>query len=169
MKTRNRLPDWLRKELPVSDEFHRVNAQIRALKLKTVCESARCPNISECYSKKAITLLILGNVCTRHCCYCAVSKGVPAPLDPDEPTRIAEFLTRLSISYVVITSVTRDDLSDHGSVKFSDTIMKIKETNPEIIAEVLIPDFNGKLDCTDRVLSSKPDIFGHNIEAVKEI
>jgi len=151
-------------------------ADITALKkdfaskgLNTVCESAKCPNIGECFKKKTATFLILGKNCTRACKFCAVEKHKPEQPDPNEPAKIADAIKKLGISYAVITSVTRDDLQDHGAKHFADTIYEIKKILPNAKVEVLTPDFSGKKELIDIVLNAKPDVFSHNIETVSSL
>ncbi len=139
------------------------------LALNTICESASCPNRSECFSKKTATFLILGDICTRNCRFCGVKKGRPLPLDPTEPERVTEAARRLELKYLVITSVTRDDLSDGGAEYFAQTIKKAKKRMPEIKVEVLTPDFKGSEDSLRTVLLAKPEVFNHNIETIERL
>jgi lipoic acid synthetase len=151
-------------------------ADIAALKkdfayksLNTVCESAKCPNIGECYKKKTATFLILGKNCTRGCKFCAVEKRDPAPPDENEPERLANAVKELGLSYAVITSVTRDDLKDEGASHFANTVREIKRILPDTKVEVLVPDFSGRKELIDMVLNSNPDVFSHNVETVASL
>jgi len=142
----------------------RMKSMLAASGLHTICTSGRCPNITECYSRGTATFLLMGDRCTRRCGFCDVLTGVPAPLDPEEPERVANAVVRLGLSYVVLTSVTRDDLPDGGAAHFADTVRTIKEKVPRARVEVLTPDFRGSADALATVLASSPDVFGHNIE-----
>ena len=137
---------------------------VKEKNIHTICQSARCPNISECWSNKTATFLILGDTCTRNCGFCAVNKGVPGPAPSDESDRIAEAVAFMGLNYVVITSVTRDDMEDGGAFQFAETISKIKETSPHAKIEVLIPDFNGNITALQTVIDAHPDILNHNLE-----
>ncbi len=159
-----RLPEWLRKGRTDFRALHDLKVELRRRKLHTVCESARCPNIHECFSRKAATFMILGNICTRTCGFCAVPQGVPGPLDPDEPRQVAAMAASLELRYVVITSVNRDDLRDGGSVHFAETIRQVKGALPKAKVEVLTPDFRGDFEAVARVLDAGPDVFNHNME-----
>ncbi len=168
-KPTRRLPDWLRTRLSTTDTFAHVDALVRGLKLHTVCESARCPNRAECWSRGTATFMICGNRCTRSCGFCAVEHGKPDPLDPDEPARVAEAARRMQLRHVVLTSVTRDDLPDGGAAHFSHTIRAVRAANPEVVIEVLTPDFGGSAEAIDTVLAAQPDVFNHNIETVRRL
>jgi len=146
-----------------------VRKQLRHAKLHTICEEAKCPNIGECFNRGTATFLILGRICSRNCTYCHVQHGIPEPLNTDEPDDVAESVRSLGLRYAVITSVTRDDLSDGGAEHFAQTIQAIKKQNPHCKVEVLIPDFQGNTDSLKRVLSAKPDVLNHNIEVVEEL
>jgi lipoic acid synthetase len=162
-----RLPPWMKKPPGPQGPIHRVKRILRKRGLNTVCESARCPNMGECFAKPTATFLILGDVCTRRCSFCAVDSSVaPAPLDPAEPANVAGAVMELGLSHVVVTSVTRDDLDDGGAAQFALTIRAIKDTIPDILVEVLTPDFNGDERSIRTVLDAGPDIFNHNIETV---
>lgn len=137
--------------------------------LHTVCEEAGCPNICECFEQKTATFLILGDVCTRNCKFCDIKKGVPEPVDPDEPKRLAGIVKRLDLEYVVITSVTRDDLPSGGAEVFAQCIKKVKELNPQSKIEVLIPDFSGSFKALKKVLKAKPEVLNHNLETIKRL
>jgi lipoic acid synthetase len=161
-----RFPSWLVKKLSHSEDVHRVKALLRKKGLHTVCESARCPNIWECFSKPTATFMIMGNICTRACRFCGVQKGHPDPLDADEPKRVAEVVNTLKLRHTVITSVTRDDLEDGGAEHFAKTVECIREMNPQVSIEILTPDFQGSQDALRVAVSSRPDIFNHNLETV---
>ncbi len=170
---RERLPEFLRK--PATD-FHSVQLlknDLRRLGLHTVCESARCPNIHECFSQRAATFMILGNLCTRGCTFCSVPKGSPAKqdmrLDPDEPANVARMARAMDLRYVVITSVNRDDLPDGGSAHFAETVRAVQAALPETRIEVLTPDFCGDHDAVARVLDAGPHVFNHNMETIARI
>jgi len=163
--TITRKPQWLKKQFdPVAEG--KMTALLRSLSLHTVCEDANCPNRSECFKSKTATFLILGDVCTRGCRYCAVSKGAPFPLDPDEPQHVAEAAETLGLKHIVVTSVTRDDLPDGGADHFARTIAALRERLPQSTIEVLIPDFQGDRDALQCVIDAKPDIINHNVETV---
>ncbi len=162
-------PRWIRKRVSMNEEFFETRRLVHENDLHTVCESAACPNIGECWSRKALTFMILGNVCTRSCGFCDVMTGKPLAVDEDEPRRVAEALSNLDLNYVVITSVDRDDLPDGGAGIWAATIRETKRLCPELGVEVLTPDFKGNLDDVDVVLDAKPDCFAHNIETVEEM
>ncbi len=162
-----RLPPWLTKKIPVNTGKP-VRELLKDLELNTVCASARCPNSCECYGKNRATFLIMGPNCSRSCTFCAVDKQRPAPLEKDEPQRVAEAVKRLKLKHAVITSVTRDDLPDEGANHFKETILEIKKLNNCTI-EVLTPDFNGKKDLISIVADAGPDIFNHNIETIQRL
>jgi lipoic acid synthetase len=162
-------PPWLKVKFPSDNNFFCVSNTLKKKGLHTICQSAKCPNISECWSQKTATFLILGDVCTRSCRFCAVKKGVPSPLFADEPARIAEAASLLGLSYVVVTSVTRDDLPDGGASLFARTIKALKEKIPEVKIEVLIPDFKGDEKALETVVRAQPDILNHNLETTQSI
>ncbi len=159
-------PAWLRVRAPGGENFHRLQGLARRLELHTVCESARCPNIGECWNQGTATFMILGNVCTRRCGFCAVPKGRPAPLDPDEPRRVAEAVERLGLLHAVITSVNRDDDNLGGARLFARTIAAIRERTPACAVEALIPDFRGSEPALRMVVEARPDVLNHNTETV---
>jgi lipoic acid synthetase len=161
-----RKPDWLKRRLPSGETFNQVRELIEAGRLHTVCQEAKCPNIWECYSHRTATFLIMGERCTRNCGFCSVTPGPPAPLDPDEPARVAEAVERMGLRYVVVTSVTRDDLPDGGAAHFAATIGEIRRRIPGARIEVLIPDFQGDPAALETVLRARPDVLNHNIETV---
>ena len=168
-----RLPVWLRKGRTHFESVHSLKTELRQRRLHTVCESARCPNIHECFHRGAATFMILGNLCTRGCGFCSVPKGSPAKrefsLDPDEPAHVAEMAARMNLNYVVITSVNRDDLPDGGSHHFAETVLRVRASLPRARIEVLTPDFCGDLDAVARVLDAGPDVFNHNMETVRRL
>ena len=149
--------------------FERVNELISDLSLHTVCQEARCPNIFECWGEGTATFMILGDVCTRHCGFCAVAKGKPRPLDPDEPRHVGEAVARLGVNHAVVTSVNRDELADGGAGHFAETIGWIRRLNPGCRVEVLIPDFCGDEEALNTVLSARPDVLNHNTETVPRL
>ena len=165
--TRQRLPKWLKRPLPQAGMQFTTNV-IADLKLETVCESAKCPNQSECWSQKTATFMILGNVCTRPCGFCSVLKGKTETVQLDEPGRVAEAAERLGLKYVVITSVTRDDLPDGGADHFYECVLAVRERTGAKV-EVLTPDFRGNRDAISRVIQSRPDVFNHNTETVPRL
>ncbi len=165
----SRLPVWLKKRVPSPDTVQNVNDMLRDAKLHTVCESARCPNLGECWSKKTATFMILGDICTRSCGFCAIKVGKPLELDSDEPRRVAETAKAMGLKHVVVTSVARDELPDEGSGQFAETIHALREAIPGVIVEVLTPDFKGKRWCIRRVVEAHPDIYNHNIETVERL
>jgi len=167
--SRPRLPDWLRIKLPTSDTFSQTRNLLQDLRLHTVCESAKCPNHWECWSKGTATFMIAGDRCTRACGFCAVTTAKPFALEADEPTRVAEATRRLKLNHVVITAVARDDLADGGADHFRRTIEAVRAANPGILIEVLTPDFNDRDGPIDIVLSANPHIFNHNLETVRRL
>jgi lipoic acid synthetase len=169
LKPRPRLPDWLRITLPTSDSFARTRSLLDELKLHTVCESAKCPNHWECWEKGTATFMIAGDRCTRACGFCAVSTAKPLPLEADEPRRVAEATRRMRLRHIVITAVARDDLADGGAEHFRKTVEAVRELNPGIVIEVLVPDFNESDAAIESVLAANPHIFNHNLETVRRL
>jgi lipoic acid synthetase len=169
IKPRPRLPEWLRIRLPTSDSFSHTRALLDELKLHTVCESAKCPNHWECWSKGTATFMIAGDRCTRACGFCAVTTAKPFALEADEPARVAEATRRMRLKHVVITAVARDDLADGGAEHFRQVIEAVRALNPGIVLEVLTPDFNDRDASLDTVLSARPHIFNHNLETVRRL
>ena len=161
-----RKPDWIRVRLSNSSVYNSTKEIVKTNNLHTVCEEAACPNISECWSKKHATFMIMGDTCTRACAFCNVKTGLPNILDKDEPLRVAMATKSLSLNHVVITSVDRDDLSDGGADHFYKTIIEIRKNNPNTTIEILTPDFLRKGDVYKKVVDAKPDVFNHNIETV---
>jgi lipoic acid synthetase len=165
---RRRLPEWLRRPIPAAGGTYFTRDLIGSLGLETICESGRCPNRSECWTRRTATFMILGEVCTRPCGFCAVPRGHPEPVALDEPDRLAEACARLGLKHVVITSVTRDDLADGGAEHFRRCIHAVRARTGATI-EVLTPDFDGNTDAIDRVLSAAPEVFNHNLETVARL
>ncbi len=168
-RTHTPRPDWLKIRLPHGKTSAAVRRTLADLELHTVCQSARCPNLGECWDAQTATFLIMGDLCTRNCAFCAVTHGHPQPLDPQESQRVAEAASRLGLKHVVITSVTRDDLPDGGAHHYVNTIQAIREHLPETTIEVLVPDFAGNSDALKTVLSAEPDILNHNLETVPNL
>jgi lipoic acid synthetase len=170
---RPRLPEWARKSPTHFESLNRLKSGLRALNLHTVCESARCPNIHECFHRGAATFMILGNRCTRGCGFCSVPKGNPRlhdmRLDPAEPANIARMAAAMNLRYVVITSVNRDDLADGGSLHFAETVSEVRRALPNARIEVLTPDFDGNMPAVARVLDAEPHVFNHNMETVPRL
>lgn len=164
-----RHPDWLKVRIGGGEEYSKVKTLLRSAKLHTICEEAKCPNIAECFGSGTAVFLILGTICTRACRYCNVSHGVPAALNPDEPHDIAESVKILGLKYVVITSVTRDDLEDGGAGVFNETIREIRKLNTGCKIEVLIPDFKGDREVLRHIIDATPDVMNHNIEVVEDL
>ncbi|HEY1804019.1 MAG TPA: lipoyl synthase [Terracidiphilus sp.] len=162
-------PSWLRAKAPVGDNFHNLKKLARGLGLHTVCESAQCPNIGECWNHKTATFMLLGNICTRRCGFCAVPKGRPEPIDWDEPKRVAEAVATLGLKHAVVTSVNRDDDNIGGARVFAETIREIRELTPGCRVEVLIPDFQGIEESLRIVLDANPDVLNHNTETVPRL
>src|SRR5262245_55473260 len=165
---RPRLPEWLRRKLPVEQSFSRTRALLDELKLHTVCESAKCPNHWECWSKGTATFMIAGDHCTRACGFCAVTTAKPLALEADEPARVAEAARRMRLKHVVITAVARDDLPG-GAEHFRRTIEAVRALSPDMVIEVLTPDFNDRDESIDAVLVARPQIFNHNLETVRRL
>ena len=164
-----RKPNWIKSKIVNSKEFFITKSLINKSKLVTVCQEANCPNITECWSKRHATFMIMGDTCTRACAFCDVSTGKPLPLDPLEPYKISNAVNKLNLKHVVITSVDRDDLPDGGSNHFYDVILATKKLNPKTSVEVLTPDFLRKGDAYKKVIDAKPDVFNHNIETVPSL
>ncbi len=164
-----RKPSWLKVQAPGGDNYLRIRGMMRELGLHTVCEEARCPNIGECWEHQAATFMILGDVCTRNCAYCAVAHGTPAPFDPIEPVRLAEAVARMALKHVVITSVDRDDLPNGGAEAFAGCITEIRARLPETTVEVLIPDFKGSETALQIVVDARPTILNHNLETCERL
>src|SRR5450631_3041535 len=162
-------PAWLRAKAPVGENFHNLKKLARGMGLHTVCESAQCPNIGECWNHKTATFMLLGDICTRRCGFCAVPKGRPQSLDLDEPRRVAEAVATLGLKHAVITSVNRDDDNLGGARIFAETIRQVREVAPDCRIEVLIPDFQGLDEALQIVLDARPDVLNHNTESVPRL
>lgn len=167
--TRARRPDWLKVRLPSGESYFRLKGILRGLSLNTVCEEARCPNVAECWGQGTATFMILGDVCTRACGFCAVKTGLPQRLDREEPVRVAEAVAAMDLAHAVVTSVNRDELADGGASIFAATIEAIRNRCPETTIEVLIPDFKGSRESLETVLKAGPDILNHNVETVPRL
>jgi lipoic acid synthetase len=166
---KRRHPPWIKVQLPTRPTFFEVQKMVREQRLHTVCESARCPNIGECWSRRALTIMILGDICTRSCRFCDVATGRPLPPDPDEPRRVAAMLGSLQLEHTVITCVDRDDLADGGAAHWAETIRQVKRACPDMSLEVLTGDFKGNTADVDTVLAADPDVFAHNLETVPRL
>ena len=162
-------PAWLRAPAPAGDNYHELKRLVADLKLHTVCESAACPNTGECWNRRTATFMLLGNICTRRCGFCAVQKGAPQPVDYDEPRRVAEACAALGLKYAVLTSVNRDDRKDGGAEIFALTIEAIRQRIPGCKVEVLVPDFQGSHPAMEIVMNAHPDVLNHNIETVPRL
>jgi lipoic acid synthetase len=162
-------PPWLRAPAPVGENYHNLKGLMERLRLHTVCESAACPNVGECWNHRTATFMILGNVCTRRCGFCAVEKGAPLPVDYDEPNRVAEAVAAMGLKFAVVTSVNRDDRKDGGAKLFAMTIHAIRKRVPGCGVEVLVPDFQGRHDSIDTVMEARPDVLNHNTETVPRL
>jgi lipoic acid synthetase len=162
-------PEWLKIRLGDPTNQNAVLKLVEGLNLHTVCQEARCPNIFECWADRTATFMLGGDTCTRHCGFCAVGKGQPEPLDPEEPRHVAEAVKHLNLAHAVITSVNRDDLADGGAAHWAETIREVRRVNPGCKVEVLIPDFNGDEDALDAVLDARPDVLNHNTETIARL
>lgn len=162
-------PPWIRARIAENDDVRRMRELVHSRQLHTVCESASCPNIGECWGRGTATFMILGDVCTRNCRFCDVPPGQPSPPDPDEPRRVAEAIHALHLRHAVITSVTRDDLPDGGAAAWAEVILSVRAENPGCRVEVLVPDFQGDEPALQRVFAARPDVFGHNLETVPRL
>jgi len=166
---RVRKPDWLKINIGSNERYTDTKRIVESHKLHTICSSGRCPNMGECWGKGTATFMICGEVCTRSCKFCNTLTGKPLPLNRDEPLHVAESISLMKLSHAVITSVDRDDLPDLGASHWADTLFQIKRLNPETTTEVLIPDFQGRMDLVDIIIAAKPDIISHNMETVRRI
>ena len=169
MTVKRRLPEWFKVPMPGGQNYMRLRNLMRAEKLHTVCEEAHCPNIGDCWERGTATFMILGDICTRACRYCAVTSGVPVGLDLEEPIRLGETVERLGLSYAVITAVNRDDLPDGGAFIFAQCVRQIRRRRPECKIELLIPDFEGNWRALQSVMDARPDTLNHNIETVRRV
>ncbi len=167
--TRIKKPDWLRVKLPIGESYKHVRGLVDTHKLHTICESGNCPNMGECWGEGTATFMILGNICTRSCQFCAVATGRPKPVEWDEPQRVAEAILLMKVKHAVLTSVDRDELADGGSIIWSNTIKAIKALTPETTLETLIPDFRGIQEQIDRIIEAAPEVVSHNMETVERI
>ncbi len=165
----SRKPAWLKVRAPGGANYVEVKHLMRGLKLHTVCEEAHCPNVGECWEHRAATFMVLGDVCTRNCAYCAVAHGTPTPYDPDEPVRLAQAVARLGLRHVVITSVDRDDLPHGGAEIFAQCVVEIRRHLPDTSVELLIPDFKGSDTALELVVAAQPDILNHNLETIDRL
>jgi lipoyl synthase len=164
-----RKPEWIRSKLPSGPSYTNVKKTLGSLELHTVCEEARCPNISECWGMGTATIMIMGGICTRRCRFCSVNSGKPELLDPREPENVATAINKLGLRYVVITSVCRDDLADGGANHFADTIKTIRSNCPNTVLEALIPDFHGYEDSLYKIVKTRPKVISHNVETVERL
>ena len=162
-------PSWLKRRIPAGSAHEKVRNLMDQSKLHTVCQEAKCPNIWECFSNQTATFLILGSTCTRNCGFCAVAGGSPTPIDPQEPEKVAKAVKKMNLEYVVVTSVTRDDLDDGGAGLFAETIHALRNKIPKIMIEVLIPDFQGCPEALEKVVSARPHVLNHNLETVPRL
>jgi lipoic acid synthetase len=162
-------PQWLKIELSRNDNFDNIDNTLKKYNLHTVCQEAHCPNISECWNGGTATFMVMGDICTRGCRFCAVKTGKPLALDKDEPHKLAHAIKEWGLDYIVITSVDRDDLPDHGAQHFASCINAVRDANPNILIEVLIPDFRGGEDCIKIIVDAGPDVLAHNIETIKRL
>ncbi len=169
MSEKLKKPEWLKKRVSLTEDYHYTTSLVKELRLNTVCEEAACPNISECWSKKHMTAMILGDTCTRACSFCNVKTGVPGAVNPHEPMNLAIAIQKLKLKHVVITSVDRDDLADGGASQFAECIKNIRLLSPDTTIEVLTPDFLRKGDAFEIIVNAKPDVFNHNIETVPRL
>lgn len=168
-ETRVKKPDWLRVRLPIGENYRHVRGLVDTHKLHTICESGNCPNMGECWGEGTATFMILGNICTRSCGFCAVATGRPEPVDWDEPQRVAEAIYLMKVKHAVITSVDRDELKDGGSVIWANTIKAVRALNPETTLETLIPDFKGQWENLERIIEVAPEVVSHNLETVERL
>jgi lipoic acid synthetase len=162
-------PPWLKRRIPSGATYQKIQKLLKSSRLHTVCQEACCPNLGECFSQGTATFLILGDRCTRNCRFCAISHGPSGPPDPGEPSRVADAVQAMGLQYVVVTSVTRDDLPDGGAALFAETIRMIREKRPGAKVEVLIPDFQGNLEALKTVVEARPDVLNHNVETVPRL
>ncbi len=169
MVTERRLPPWLKVRMPGGPNYLELRQQLRSAELHTVCEEAHCPNIGECWERRSATFMVLGDVCTRACRYCAVTSGKPTGLDLEEPARLARTVAKLGLRYCVITSVDRDDLPDGGAFVFAECIRRVRDALPTCLVEVLVPDFQGNRQALQSVLEAGPAVLNHNIETVRRV
>ncbi len=164
-----KFPEWLRRPWAQGQDFEYTRDVVADLQLHTVCQSARCPNVGECWSKRTATLMVLGNTCTRNCSFCSVPSGKPEPADPGEPARVAEAVQRMGLKHAVVTTVVRDDLADGGTGHIAETIRAIRAANPKTTVEILVSDYRADTESIAEIVDAGPDVFGHNIETVRRL
>ncbi len=169
LKDRQRLPEWMKMKMPKGESYSKVKNLVNSHGLHTICSSGNCPNIGECWNRGTATFMILGNICTRKCKFCAVPNGKPLPPDLQEPEKLAESVRIMGVKHCVITSVDRDDLDDQGAEIWARTITQVKKINPETKIEVLIPDFRGKAELIQQIINAKPEVISHNLETVERL
>ncbi len=169
IKPRNKKPPWLKVKLPTGEKYRNIRQIVENNKLHTICESGNCPNMGECWGEGTATFMILGNICTRSCSFCAVATGRPLGVDNDEPKRIAEAVKLMSVKHCVLTSVDRDDLSDGGSLVWAETVRQVRKLNPNTTLETLIPDFKAKSECIQEIIAVHPEVVSHNMETVARL
>jgi lipoic acid synthetase len=169
VETKIKKPDWLRVKLPIGEDYKHVRNLVDTHKLHTICESGNCPNMGECWGEGTATFMILGNICTRSCGFCAVATGKPEPVDWDEPQRVAEAINLMKVKHAVVTSVDRDEIKDGGSIIWYNTIKAIKALNPSTTLETLIPDFKAEAENIQRIIDAAPEVVSHNIETVERL
>ncbi len=169
VEARNRKPKWLRVKLPIGENYRKVRKLVDDNEVHTICQSGNCPNMGECWGAGTATFMILGNICTRSCGFCAVATGRPLPVDWNEPERVARAVKTMGVRHCVITSVDRDDLEDCGAAFWAETVRQIRALNPETTLETLIPDFKGKAELVQKVIDVKPEVVSHNLETVKRL
>jgi len=169
IQPKNKKPNWLRVKLPIGEEYKHVRNLVDAHKLHTICESGNCPNMGECWGEGTATFMILGNICTRSCGFCAVATGRPLPVDWDEPQRVAEAIHLMKVKHAVVTSVDRDEIKDGGSIVWHNTIKAIKSLNPTTTLETLIPDFKAEKENIQRIIDAAPEVVSHNVETVERL
>ena len=163
-------PNWLKVKAPAGEKYNKIKTLVDSLKLSTVCQEARCPNMGECWGGGTATFMLMGDTCTRGCKFCHVKTGNPkGEIDPTEPEKVGFSISQLDLEYVVITSVDRDDLPDQGAAHFARTVRTIKKLDPELIVEILTPDFRGEKTCIETLAASMPDVFAHNVETVERL
>ncbi|MCB9073300.1 MAG: lipoyl synthase [Bdellovibrionaceae bacterium] len=163
-------PEWLKVKAPAGENYNRIKSMLGDLKLATVCQEARCPNMGECWAGGTATFMLMGEVCTRGCRFCAVKTGNPkGKIDTEEPQKVGWAISQMGLEYVVLTSVNRDDMEDQGSGHFAETIQVIRENDPDLIIEVLTPDFKGRTDLVDKIVEAGPHVFAHNVETVERL
>jgi len=169
IKPRHKKPPWLKVKLPTGEKYRNIRQIVENNKLHTICESGNCPNMGECWGEGTATFMILGNICTRSCSFCAVATGRPMPVDMNEPERVAEAVKLMGVKHCVLTSVDRDELSDGGAAIWAETVRKVRLMNPNTTLETLIPDFKGKSECIEQIIAVHPEVVSHNMETVSRL